>query len=208
MNHVGNSPPEIHSVGLPREARVGAWAINVMLDNLEGYVRDFRAAVALYDHSLALWKKDGTMESEQMFAQWPMLAARDGAMSIYHFGIVMEGIKKTLPSYPAIYGGVDKAQLRAATNLFRQHFPRPERIRNVVAHSAEEAKNLIVQATVSGKIGFIMFNNMVGRHFTTTYGETTVSYELAETTVHNLDLVKSSFYESFSGLARPPPLCS
>ena len=79
-----------------------------------------------------------------MLTQWPMLAARDGAMSVYHFGVAMEGIKKSLPSYPTIDAGVDKKQIRIATNLFRKYFPRPEAIRHVVAHSAEE---------ISAKVG-------------------------------------------------------
>ena len=50
---------------------------------------------------------------------WQVMAARDGALAIYHFGNTIEAIRKNLPKCPALGGLVDHSILRDASKSFR-----------------------------------------------------------------------------------------
>jgi hypothetical protein len=68
------------------------------------YKESQRATDGHYDHEL--WKK----ESQRLFG-WRHIAARDGAMQIYHFGMAMAKIRGQLHNVPTIKPLVDANKL-------------------------------------------------------------------------------------------------
>jgi hypothetical protein len=116
--------------------------------------RNFRTAVLLFEAShqenseLANAVSSGVLDfgtldrATDTLSGWQSIAARDGAMTIYHFGCTVEAIKASLPRCPTLNAGVDHSNLRMARKLFESHFPGYKDIRHVVAHTAEFAATI------------------------------------------------------------------
>src|SRR5256885_4764441 len=97
--------------------------VQTLLAELGVYERHLLLAVYLYEYSdyaareltdfatleLALWTTGG----------WQSIAARDGAMTIYHFGCAIDGIKNSLPAAPTLNAKIDRQALKNASNIFR-----------------------------------------------------------------------------------------
>jgi len=78
-----------------------------------------------------------------------MMAARDGALTIYHFGSTIDGIRKSLRSCPALSGPIDRQKLTNAGKLFEAKFPGYIAIRHVVSHYGDFSKTMADQPATS-----------------------------------------------------------
>ena len=72
---------------------------------------------------------------------WMFVAARNGGMTIYHFGRAKEGLHVSLGTTPTLRAMLDKAQLRRASKLFDKTFPTFIQMRHAIAHSEEAKKH-------------------------------------------------------------------
>ena len=99
---------------VPKTEFDDAWQLVSALIGLEQFTQAFRIAIELFDFSAfqlqqarderdtaraasgfynyGLWR-----EKSQRFVGWQHIAARDGALQIYHMGIVMEKIRNCSP---------------------------------------------------------------------------------------------------------------
>lgn len=81
--------------------------------------------------------RDNLRERGKTFAEWKMIACRDAAMTVFHFGKALESI--SFKELPAFREYVDFDLLRKARRQFETDFPEIEKFRNSIAHSGENA---------------------------------------------------------------------
>lgn len=135
-----------HFIGFeaPVEERDGLRDLATNLNSLFGYVNDLRAAVDLFqtsmDEFMAMHRAGKSAESER-FSGWKGIAARDGAMTLYHFGKVWTDIPGQIARSPTLAKLVDREALKAGGNAFENGFPQWAGIRKGVAHRGDFGKS-------------------------------------------------------------------
>ena len=72
-----------------------------------------------------------------IFIHYRIIAARDGAMNIFHFGCSLEAIKRQLPKCASLASSTDAIKLRNAVKQFKLSFPHADNVRHAVAHAGE-----------------------------------------------------------------------
>ena len=138
------SVPKIDFLKLPKYDRKDAYQCQSNLQAIEGYCQDFARALQLYHFSGAqslMWVSSPHHGMHDMFASWKFIAARDGAMSIYHFAKSMDGANTWAFRCESTKEKIDRSALGRAFALLRTHFPRFEAMRHAIAHAGEIAKN-------------------------------------------------------------------
>lgn len=210
-------PPSIDRSSIPALEMPSFLHIQTLLAELGLYERHLLLAVYLYEYStraaleitdftkleLALWTTGG----------WQSMAARDGAMTIYHFGCTIDGIKNSLPANPTLNRKVDRRKLKDASNIFRASFPGYLALRHVVAHVADLSKTLEkkVSHAVKGRFAKGLFRsddpngvtwlggNMNGCTYAVTYEGEAFTYDLNKESVEKLRSIKNRIYSAFDG---------
>lgn len=74
---------------------------------------------------------------DEMKREWRQIAFRDAAHTIFHFGIILDGIVKGAKRCPTLLRSVDVSLLRQAQPMFEKYFPKSSRMRNAVAHAGD-----------------------------------------------------------------------
>jgi hypothetical protein len=195
------------------------------LHGLEQFAQAFRAAVELFNFSslqirrsrdewnealstsgvdpYPLWKQRSTT-----FVRWQNMAARDGALQIYHMGAVMESIKGQLKNVPTILPFVDSQKLRNVSRLFRSYFPNYKLIRDAVGHShyeiAPNAKGfqshapdeIDIPGLAKGQ-GIFVTDCLYGNKYIVTKDKKVASYEISQPTYAKLESVRAHFIAGF-----------
>jgi hypothetical protein len=70
-----------------------------------------------------------------------MIAARDGALSVFHFKCCLDAIKKQLPRGKSLSALVDSIEIREIVRRFSSLFPHADNVRHGVAHAGEIFKS-------------------------------------------------------------------
>jgi hypothetical protein len=212
---------------VPEVERGDTWQLVLAVTGLERFVQDFRAAVDLFNFSalemhrarserdlaraasgsavdgLNLWKENSTR-----FGAWQHISARDGALQIYHMGIVMEKIKGQLNNVPTIRPLVDSSQLRTTVRLFQSYFPKYRLIRDAVAHSNIElapsagtfrcqAPDVIDIPSLAKGRGIFITNALYGNRYIITKDKMVASYEISDASYAKLESVRARFIAGF-----------
>ncbi len=200
--------------GLPEDEQDHAWVLDGALSNLSSLVKDFRSALCLYEYCLIEMRVNNSIRYEVSgdFIGWATIAARDGAMTIYHFRETMDGIRQYgVKSCPTLSPFIDTECLRRADRRFQKLFPKFAKIRHSVAHSANRYRNLNYYEKNSfsgtshslGNFGIteaqsvVITNCLMDRTFATTWEGQILSYDITEQTLSNLTAIKSEFYKAF-----------
>ncbi|MEQ1651901.1 MAG: hypothetical protein ABL897_05380 [Hyphomicrobium sp.] len=104
--------------------------------NLSRFVIDFQTSVDLFE----LLERGGGPPTVGIFGgaftYYRMIAAKDGAMNIYHFGCSLEAIRHQLSACRSLQE-IDRVAVRRACKLFRSTFPHAESVRHAIAHAGE-----------------------------------------------------------------------
>lgn len=210
-------PPSIDRDDISAEEMPSFLHVQTLLAELGLYERHLLLAVYLYEYSdhaareitdfakleWALWTTDG----------WQSIAARDGAMTIYHFGCSIDGIKNSLPTTPTLNAKIDRQALKNASNIFRSSFPGYLALRHVVAHVADFSQTLEKKAShaVKGPFSKGLFRsddpkgvtwlggNMNGCTYAVTYEGEAFTYDLNRDSVAKLRSIKDRIYSAFAG---------
>ena len=131
---------------IPEAEKQAASALQHCLWNLEQFTRAFQSDLALFDYSYARFldemKNVTTIEISERRPDdpskgWMTIAGRDGAMSIYHFGTAMKGVRDGLARCPTLRTKVVHNELRAAIRKFEGRMPVYVDMRDAVAHAAD-----------------------------------------------------------------------
>ena len=203
---VSEPSPRLITTGFEKKEREATSSLVRSLGDLDNYVRDFHAALTLFDFAEPQW-----LNAEQDHVkQWSFIACRDGAMTIYHFGQTFQHIRAALGSCPTINSLVDSQHLRLTNKKFESQFPDFEGLRHAIAHASDLWKNVssfarnaftgkltgpLVVAAKGGRIA--MRNNLINRQFSTTFETRLVSYEISAETLNRLISLKNEFYSAF-----------
>ena len=184
--------PHLYVSSLPKAEQDAADVIFFWLYDMDSYHQDLVAAVELYEHCL-------TLMPVLTPSRWPAIPIRDGALSIYHFGMAMTGIRRKLSQCPTLHGLVDIDKLREADRVFRAVFPRIELLRHAISHAAEETPKVLNQKPPSS---VVIRSSTVGNRFETTKDGNQIGYEISMKSVEKLNDVKEIFYSAFRSAER------
>ena len=137
-------PPRLNEEGLPEAERETARNISSALMSLMSYIESFRDALALFDFCDTLDKRAAGNNA------WKFLAARDGAMTIFHIGRAMAAVHEALDarSCPALLAMIDIPALRLARRRLEGLFPDFEELRHSVAHAGDNATNPMLHSVL------------------------------------------------------------
>jgi hypothetical protein len=199
--------PRIPESKFPVEERESIQSINTALGNLESYCSDFKCSLALFDFCDAsgtvLDNTPGLIAfKEQLkFNSWLLIAARAGGIDIYNFGRTRDAINIGLRAAPTLRKLVfDKHA--AANKLFGAHFANYMELRQSIAHIAEadmtpqKRKEHAIAGpahvegifrTTGADSNVILSSGLNGRKYTSTWLGEPCSYEISESTLHNLE---------------------
>jgi hypothetical protein len=197
---VHNCPPDEHEA---------VHHLQQLLFTLDEHAQNFQAAVAMFElaqrtpfvlnQQLTHFVPEENQLNlfRQMQMRWRFIAARDGAMTIFHFGKTMEAIRSNgLRPCHTIRSMIQYQPLRTANKLFNNSFPHFEKLRHSIAHAAELSGKLksINQHSVKG---FFMQNVLSGNIFSQTYEGKTFSYKLSQTSLQHLITVRDQVFSVF-----------
>ncbi|MBB5046440.1 hypothetical protein HNR60_001185 [Rhodopseudomonas rhenobacensis] len=186
MRRLPSGSPGVYDVGrlqpfvesLPAAEQEEALALIFNLIQIHRLVDDFAAAVALLDYTEQLEAQvkivsPGSGEPTELARNlktlniWDEMAARDAAMTVFHFGKTVEAIRAASREIPTIKQNIEHARLRLATKRFRKEFPDFEMMRHAVGHRAEATSSLrSVKAHSAG--GVFIFGSLERRTYTMT----------------------------------------
>jgi hypothetical protein len=146
----------------------------------------------------------------QIFLSWRLIAARDGAMSIYHFAKAMDGANTWAFRSQSFAAKIDKGRLCDAFKLLRTYFAKFEAVRHAVAHAADVTKNpkWLSEHTLKGPFKnpaiilddtstVTIKNTILNDVFMSTFNNELQEYEVSIKTLNSLNEIKNTFYEAF-----------
>lgn len=206
-NDIRDRVPRISMPFIARNEIEGARHLQRSLRCLNDYVEEFSEALALFDFcQVQADAFTGGKLRDPEFSRirgWQRIAARDGAMTIFHFGKTLEGINSSRRYLPTVFASVDRQRQGEAIKFLREHFVHWERLRHAVAHAGEIWKDLpsFEETAGAGKRATVR-NFLSGRKLTFSFQGNWVSYELSQTSLDALVLIKR---EQFSAFRLKPP---
>jgi hypothetical protein len=201
---------------LPPDEHDAARGLSDSFYVMRHYVEQFGFAVSLFEecrrHTINAIAQFADDQSHKHSA-WMMIAARDAAMSFFHFSKAMEGANGYAYQSKTIAAAVDSSKLGEARDLVRDHFPRVEAIRHAVAHTAEITKNRRrrEEHAFSGSFvspdlrvtseSAIVLNHLAGCTFRTSWEGKIISFDVNNDSYTHLIAVCTAFFSAF-----PQPL--
>jgi hypothetical protein len=161
------------------------------LGYLNNYVANFSETLSLFDFcqtQVDAFVGDKIRNPEfSRIRAWQRIAARDGAMTVFHFGKTLEGINASRRDLPTAFKMVNRNKQGAAIKLLRDQFPHWERLRHAVAHAGELWKDLPSFQETAGDRKTATFRNFLsGRKLTFSFQGKAVSYELNQASLDSL----------------------
>jgi hypothetical protein len=190
---------------LPEVERDAAWQLSLAVNGLTKYVDAFEAALNLFDACIP-WTTERP-DLQRRFTAWQLLAARDGAMSLYHYSKILMG--SHFKNCPSLRAYVDHRSIRKSRQVFNSAFPHIGDIRHSIAHAAElrETREKIATHSFSGDAtsigisddvqGLTISNSVFERRFTTTFEKKILQYEISGETLSSLRTITTLFISAF-----------
>ncbi len=173
---------------------------------LAGHVEDFEAAIELYDFSTeaagftGVNKRFDTPEElrkRNRMRHWRIIAAKDGALTLYHFGETVDAIRGGMRNCPVLRSLVDTKKLKEADKQFESDFPNYVKLRHAVAHQTVVAKAPF--AAIPDGIGRIVFTgSLFDRRFVSVWNGNRVEYELSKKSLASLSKVRDLVFAAFT----------
>jgi hypothetical protein len=211
--------PDIVLSRLPVEEREAARHVKLLLDGLAVHVQHFAAAVALYDHLEELLAQ-GALRATSLQAQregkarrrnmlgWGGIAARDAAMTLYHFETTLDAIVKGIRKCPTLFARVGEARLRTFQPAFVKNFPAATAMRNAVGHSSDWGRTPESMAFHAYKVpysddgleitsGIYLLSHQAGRKLIATIRGRLVFVEVTEEWLRGLIEIQRLVYDAF-----------
>jgi hypothetical protein len=172
----------------PSDEMEAATVVSILLNQMTMHVLvDFNAALDLYDHCERCYIEAvarGDRFNANGFARQSYVPARDGAMTIYHFGETLADIKGRVGLIPNMRRRVFTDELKLAQQQFKSHFPSYTALRHGVAHISIALGKITIADLNSPTLPF---PNVRDRRFRTVWEKREVSYSLSlETREHLL----------------------
>src|SRR6266850_1064928 len=113
------SPPDLYMDGLSSEEVGVAWNLSISFRRLVDHTNEFRGALVLFNFcsDCLAAVENGQCETNLPLRLWRLMAGRDGAMSLYHFGCTIEEIQRIVGKYAVFAPKVNRQALREARKM-------------------------------------------------------------------------------------------
>ncbi|MHA1564413.1 MAG: hypothetical protein ACTSX7_03780 [Alphaproteobacteria bacterium] len=198
-------PPHILSSPAPEEEHTAIFRLNTTLGELRRYVMKLWAAIGLFEFAE---KEKG---KHPMIGDWRNIAARDGAMTLYHFSCVFARLRQSMKDTLSVE--YDVKALRNADREFLSKFPRVRGIRNSISHAGEHVETQAkfdkhaytgsldrggLRIRNEGGAKLIISDTLDANRFTETYKNEVVSYEVSYDSLEKLVDVLEIIYSAFN----------
>lgn len=189
------------------------------LQNLNGYVNDYAAAVGLHRHvqdlraSVQRVNDPDTLvfnNNMHLLKNWDDMAGREAAMTLFHVGKALMQIKSNMRFTTTIKADSDADSLRKASGDLERAFPNYNVARHAAAHRAE-AMSSVEQVKehavpVEGGHEFQMAS-VQGDDYVATFDKKRIKVPLTEEARQRLNGVVALIYSGFPKLVHMlPPL--
>ena len=224
------SPPRIDGDHIPQNEHPSVSHLLGLLQLLGWYEWQFRHALTLFDlcqqETSDLSAKRDIKEvpkypiieaSWHTLSAWKTMAARDGAMAIYHFGQALTAIPPRLHECPTVAPLVSHAAIRLARKSFTAVLPSYDAIRHAVGHAAdfnatiEERDIHSIKPPWKGRFGLEIVGTkpvrlteqLFGRTYCVTYRGRVHSYEINAETLDVLSKARERTYAAFNRATDP-----
>lgn len=195
---------------IPQSEREATWINISSVNNLIGYVEDFGAVCRLYEFCKSSRYTD---RENSDYLKWSLVAGRDGAMSMYHFWMILSGTN--FRDCPTLRNFIDFCKLKDARKKFKQAFPDIEKVRHAVAHRAEIRQTLkkTTKNSFSGSISmpgininnvknFSISDSFIDNKFHCTINGKIITYELSINTLNKLTEITCDYYVGFQDVIK------
>jgi DNA-directed RNA polymerase subunit RPC12/RpoP len=219
-------PPQIDGEHIPQAEQPAVAHLLGLLFMLGWYEWQLRHALTLFD----LCEQENADLSAQRnindlprypiisatwhtLSAWNTMAARDGAISIYHFGQALSAIPSWLWTCPTIRARLDHDAIRLARRAFVAALPSYDAIRHAVGHAAdfnatiqERERHSIMPPLqwgtlhVSGTRPVRFTEQLVGRAYCVSYQGRMHSYEIRSETAEVLGRARERVYAAFDAV--------
>jgi hypothetical protein len=216
MNNREVMPPHILYLEFAKksERELGA-SISGNLKRIQKYRREFASDLALFDFSYEN-KRDSNGEISDNHISWMSVAARDGAMMLYHFGKTILAFDGLLQKIPNLAKFVDKKTLRTAKEEFENYFSDFNAVRQGVAHLADhsitperlkkhgtiESSKFITFIAAGNPVPFHIEGYLSDRKWVCTVEGKTVWYELTSASLAELLKIEQIVLSCFNELEK------
>lgn len=207
---------------LPDGEKEEAGAIRSNIANMQDRAKAFWAGKMLFQNCSERQFLDP--ENRPIYHQWQLCAARDCAMSIYHFGRIIEGIDESLAKCPQLRELIDGQAKRKARKKFERQFPSYIVLRHALAHSAERSKTAR-DAKLHGKMTtktiklspeisilvesdeniLLVNDNIYGTTFSSMWEGNLIKCEINDQSGEWLDGVIDDYWIAFDAIIDPNP---
>ena len=216
LQNIYEGIPDIDRSRIPADQMPAFLHIVQLLADLNFYERNLLLACYLYEYSkTAEWElRDDFVRMDRAgwtTGGWQSMAARDGAMTIYHFGRAVEGLRESFRFCQALGDQVDHGKIRHCYKEFKGAFPHFIEIRAAVAHVADFSQTMRKKFVHSIKgifqtkwfssgdpVGTTWLpGNMNERTFAVTLGGKPYTYDLTLENAAKLREIKLQIFSAF-----------
>lgn len=222
--------PALWEKRVPESEKGAASHVAHLLFMLNYYVRCFESDVQLYEaaagfhfpaHDTFEKFPEGSQDPEAINANkwleitdgWATISARDGAMSIYHFGRTIEGFYDTWSNAPYLRENFGRA-VKNADKALRIAFPNFINARDAVSHSGGRGRNPS-QQDIHAYLGpwansqmsirgndteILLVDNMSNRQYSNTWEGKVISYEISLQSALKLAAIRDEIFNAFASV--------
>lgn len=210
----GLARPVVMRFDLPEREKHAAFLLQRRLDSLADYIENFVSAINLFEFCR---DNISAKSSQHDFRNWQFIAARDGVMTIYHFGKSVTHLNDILNKIPSVSRNVDTKALRNARKDFSSYFQKIDEIRNAVAHEAEKYQNQDKFRThsfsgsssqhgikISRSSNIMISNTISDRKFVVTYNGQMHACEISTSSLEKLKGIAAGVFGAFGPRGTSP----
>jgi hypothetical protein len=178
--------PDIFRDDMPKAAGTAVAHIEGRLRDVAGYVADFAEALDLFDF----------VPPEKH--PWKLIAAKDGALCIYHFFRTLRAIDANLrQGCPELLALLPNSCFKRAAELRRAHFKNYEQVRDGVGHVADLVATRQDFQRNSFTPGVLALPSVKGRTFSMSVKGEMVSYDISGQTLAVLIQIQDAIFDGF-----------
>jgi hypothetical protein len=206
--------PQLYYGDLPESQDHAHQLVGHALDIMNHYVDCFESALELHDHGQ--WKFLTTKKKNaRIFRHWQFIAARDGALSVYHFHWALQGLVSALNDCSYLAERLDLKTFRAARRRFEGWFPNAIQLRHAVGHSAEKTKNrrehlehgftgiCKIPGLNLGRVrNYVITDHLYRRTFCNTWKGKIECYKINGENLERLALTRNAVFDAFDDMNR------
>lgn len=221
--NIGRPLPKIDFTVIPEAERDHEGELGMQLHFLNYWAKWFEANLRLYECSAQTLdaarrhehddpKNEEAVVILDLMDGWPVIAARDGAMSIYHFAKTLNNIDNVLARMPSLAAKTDRTKRKEARNMLRESFPDHIDARDAVAHAADKASmrekeghsikddfdiGNIRARTAGKKMSAAIVDFLHDNTYTCSWEGKLVSYKIDIESLKKIAAIRDLFYDSF-----------